>query len=494
MGTFKLGDFNITTVPSITVLGDNASADGELFYSSSSPAASAESNVAQNVKDSTVNIIALQKMQPGEAGALFNLAQAPNVFFNLRSRPIIDTNDFLFKFETSSLTDANFTSAKLPSWVSKSGLQVSPITLQAPSSGTPLKVVKAYGKYFYELDRSATSPYGTMIKAEVLLPIKTEPSYTILVYAVGRASLTNVILPVPLRISGVHLFCDASDFASTTKTFNIGNKTTQVNGPLNIKFNLYNLKASFVGNTLNSKIYSIEKTPQRASYDKYINIFGDISNSFVNAGNKSEFFNSLIIGDPSVQNYYNLDSSNISYSSTNISAPSTSVKFVLETAVGNPRTSITSTELDQFSLYFVEMFSYIEGYESGSRTLKLQTFVNGMLTYDGSMALSNSVAVNNTDTFLIRLSSDAPTSIVNGQNPELDRMFLFDYLHGTSNTSAEQMKIKSKKIIESLAYDYRNILLKSQTDLQIRNGTSSLGFKSQSSHPFLKIFSKGKPV
>ena len=47
MGTFKLGDFNITTVPSITVLGDNASADGELFYSSSSPAASAESNVAQ---------------------------------------------------------------------------------------------------------------------------------------------------------------------------------------------------------------------------------------------------------------------------------------------------------------------------------------------------------------------------------------------------------------------------------------------------------------
>ena len=288
----------------------------------------------------------------------------------------------------------------MPSWVSKSGLQVSPITLQAPSSGTPLKVVKAYGKYFYELDRSATSPYGTMIKAEVLLPIKTEPSYTILVYAVGRASLTNVIFPIPLRISGVHLFCDASDFASTTKTFNIGNKTTQVNGPSNfsgadIKINLYNLKASFVGNTLNSKAYSIEKTPQRASYDKYINIFGDISNSFVNAGSSSAFFNSLIIGDSSVQNYYNLDSSNLSSSSTNIGAPSTSVKFVLETAVGNPRTSITPTELDQFSLYFVEMFSYIEGYESGSRTLKLQTFVNGMLTYDGSMALSNSVAVNN---------------------------------------------------------------------------------------------------
>lgn len=491
MGTFKLGDFNITTVPSITVLGDNARADGELFYSSSSPAASAESNVAQNVNGSNVYILATQKKQPGNAGALFNSAEAPNVFFNLRSRPIIDANDFLFKFETSSLTDANFTSAKLSSWVSKSGLQVSPITLQAPS-GTPLKVVKAYGKYFYELDRSATSPYGTMIKAEVPLPIKTEPSYTILVYAVGRASLANMILPVTLRISGVHLFCDASDFASTAKTFNIGNKTTQVNGPSGVKFNLINLKASFVGNTLNSKIYSIEKTPQRASYNKYINIFGDISNTFVNAGSKSEFFNSLIIGDSSVQNYYNLDSSNISYSSTNISTPSTSVKFVLETAVGNPRTSITSTELDQFSLYFVEMFSYIEGYESGSRTLKLQTFVNGMLTYDGSMALSNSVAVNNTDTFLIRLSSDAPISIVNAQNPELDRMFLFDYLHGTSNTSAEQMKIKSKKIIESLAYDYRNILLKSQTDLQIRNKTSSLGFKSASSHPFLKIFSKGE--
>jgi hypothetical protein len=489
MGTFKLGGFNITNVPSINVLGDNASADDELFYSSSSPAASAESNVAQNVNGSNVNILALQKKQAGNAGALFNLAQAPNVFFNLRSRPIIDTNDFLFKFETSSLTDANFTSAKLPSWVSKSGLQVSPITLQA-SSGSPLKVVKAYGKYFYELDRLNTSPYGTTIKAEVVLPIKTEPSYTILVYAVGRASLTNVIFPVPLRISGVHLFCDASSILSATKTFNIGNQTRQVNGPFNMKINLYNLKASFVGNTLNSKIYSIEKTPQRASYNKYINIFGDISNSFVNADSKSEFFNSSIIGDASVQNYYSLDSSNISYSSTNINTPSDSVKFILETANGNPRTSITSTQLDQFSLYFVEMFSYMEGYENGSRTLKLQTFVNGMLTYDGSMALSNSVAVNNTNTFLIRLSSDAP-SIVNGQNPELDRMFLFDYLHGTSNTSAEQMKIKSKKIIESLAYDYRNILLKSQTDLQIRDKTFSLGFQSKSSHPFLKIFSKG---
>ena len=97
MGTFKLGDFNITNVPSINVLGDNASADDELFYSSSSPAASAESNVAQNVNGSNVNILALQKKQPGNAGALFNLAQAPNVFFNLRSRPIRDTNDFLFK-------------------------------------------------------------------------------------------------------------------------------------------------------------------------------------------------------------------------------------------------------------------------------------------------------------------------------------------------------------------------------------------------------------
>ena len=437
MGTFKLGGFNITNVPSINVLGDNASADDELFYSSSSPAASAESNVAQNVNGSNVNILALQKKQAGNAGALFNLAQAPNVFFNLRSRPIIDTNDFLFKFETSSLTDANFTSAKLPSWVSKSGLQVSPITLQA-SSGSPLKVVKAYGKYFYELDRLNTSPYGTTIKAEVVLPIKTEPSYTILVYAVGRASLTNVIFPVPLRISGVHLFCDASSILSATKTFNIGNQTRQVNGPFNMKINLYNLKASFVGNTLNSKIYSIEKTPQRASYNKYINIFGDISNSFVNADSKSEFFNSSIIGDASVQNYYSLDSSNISYSSTNINTPSDSVKFILETANGNPRTSITSTQLDQFSLYFVEMFSYIEGSiritGDDYNILRFQTFINGFLTYDGRTFLRKNVPIESSGTFKIKLSNDYISSKAGGVSYADTKLFLFDYISGMKDT------------------------------------------------------------
>ena len=472
MGTFKLGGFNITNVPSINVLGDNASADDELFYSSSSPAASAESNVAQNVNGSNVNILALQKKQAGNAGALFNLAQAPNVFFNLRSRPIIDTNDFLFKFETSSLTDANFTSAKLPSWVSKSGLQVSPITLQA-SSGSPLKVVKAYGKYFYELDRLNTSPYGTTIKAEVVLPIKTEPSYTILVYAVGRASLTNVIFPVPLRISGVHLFCDASSILSATKTFNIGNQTRQVNGPFNMKINLYNLKASFVGNTLNSKIYSIEKTPQRASYNKYINIFGDISNSFVNADSKSEFFNSSIIGDASVQNYYSLDSSNISYSSTNINTPSDSVKFILETANGNPRTSITSTQLDQFSLYFVEMFSGITSVDKDNNILTLQTFVNGMLTYDGSMKLKKTAPINSFGNFKISLSN-----ICGGFSSDPDvRLFLFDYLHGVSNSSFSQMKLETRNITESLVYDYRNIMLKSTSDIQLCSSLNkSLGF------------------
>ena len=52
------------------------------------------------------------------------------------------------------------------------------------------------------------------------------------------------------------------------------------------------------------------------------------------------------------------------------------------------------------------------------------------------------------------------------------------------------MRQQSQKIVEGLAYQYRNILLKSTTDLQITNSSSSLLLPPSIAHPFLNMFAK----
>jgi hypothetical protein len=66
-------------------------------------------------------------------------------------------------------------------------------------------------------------------------------------------------------------------------------------------------------------------------------------------------------------------------------------------------------------------------------------------------------------------------------------MFLFDYMHGSA-TSISNMRTNSKKIIESLCYDYKNIFLKKTTDLQISDGKKSLLFAPKIPHPYLNMY------
>ena len=436
-----------------------------------------------NINNETTELQAKQQSSSASGGKITtqNAEKLPNIFFSFRSRPAINTSELLFKFETSSLVAGDFTGNKLSSWISKSELGVSPITLQANGAETPLKVVKAYGKFFYELDR-VTSSFPNHIQAIVNLPIKTNPSYTILVYAVGRENITGVI-SLPLQINRVHLFCKNSN--TYKNNINIGDlgiyKPTL--GGKDPGINTFIPTASFVGNTLNSEEYSQANSVQRASYNKYVNI---TDRSFAVKDPLRSFFNVQIPGDSSIQKYYGLDFSNISKLRNDINNPQNDIDFVLNTHSAPGTTQNIS--LKQFSLYFVEMFSYIEGNTAGNKTLKLQTFVNGLLTYNGSMSLSNTIPIGSSGDFLIRLRNSFEGFPVTSAN---DKLFLFDYMHGISSSSAETMKKTSKNIVESLAYDYRNIILKSETDLKICDSDSGkiLGFSPTLAHPFLRFFS-----
>ena len=131
------------------------------------------------------------------------------------------------------------------------------------------------------------------------------------------------------------------------------------------------------------------------------------------------------------------------------------------------------------------MFSAITDVDKDNNILTLQTFVNGMLTYNGSMKLKKTTPINSFGTFKISLSN-----ICGGffSDPDV-KLFLFDYLHGISNSSFSQMKLETRNITESLVYDYRNIILKSTSDIQLcSSDNKSLGFSPALAHPFLNMF------
>jgi hypothetical protein len=411
---------------------------------------------------------------PAQAGTVANTQKLPNIFFNFREKTFPNTQNLLFKFETSNLVVGDFTGVKLPTWTANA--TISPNISLTNAADNPLSVVKAYDKYFYQLDR------GKAISNTITLPIKTNPCYTVLVYAVGRASGTTDIIN---QANAVHSFYDSTNQIQN-QNYNIGAITTVLGNNMTVWNRIYNPTASFIGNTLNSQYYSANHTDARTDYDNFINIRA--GNFYFPSGNiQNDTFLSFKKLAKSSQTYNIIPFANISSFKNNISSPDTAVPFVLNT-IPNPAfpATVLSTNLNTFSLYFVEMFSGITGVDKDNNILTLQTFVNGMLTYDGSMKLKKTIPIESFGTFKISLSN-----ICAGFTEDTSvKLFLFDYLHGVSNSSFSQMKLETRNITESLVYDYRNIILKSTSDIQLSSNSAntSLGFSSALVHPFLNMF------
>ena len=477
----------------------------------SSPTTTLQSNLGLNNQNNSDEFITITnpklsgvgkktvtpKGVPATGGVLLktqNTKNLPNIFFNFKEKTFTNYKDLLFKFETSNLVDADFIGTKLPTWFGNT--DVSSISLTNASN--PLSVVKAYGKYFYQLDRT-TSLLDNSISNTVTLPIKTNPSYTIFVFGVGTQTVGQGNADRLSRVNVLHTFCDSNNPKANSKNYNIGQIQTlsqgQVGGSGNNQAR-YSSKptASFVGNTLNSAKY----TPQaytKSAYDRFINIYDknfssilDENESYLTASYQNNF-DEFIRNDPYGQNKYNP----LCYSNVNKAIPYS--PFVL-----NRKTTLNvddNINLNYFSLHFVEMFSYIEGSISivndNYTILRLQTFINGFLTYDGRTFLKKNIPIESSGTFKIKLSNDYISSKNGGATYDDTKLFLFDYIHGISNSSVSTMKQTSRNIVESLLYDYRNIILKSTTDIQFSNSTSALPITSTSFpptliHPFLKMF------
>jgi len=428
---------------------------------------------------------------PATGGVLLttkNTKNLPNVFFNFRKKTFTNYKDLLFKFETSNLVDADFDGVKKPTWIGNTN--VSSISL-TDAVNNPLSVVKAYGKYFYQLDRTRN------ISNIVTLPIKTNPSYTIFVFGVGTQTVGQNNDDRLSRVNVLHTFCDNDNPKANSKNYNIGQiqaLSSGIVGGSGNKQPRYSSKptASFVGNTLNSVKYTPNSYPKN-EYDNFINIYNvNFSSTLDESDGLSSFqnnFQEFLTYSSFGENKYNP----LCYSNVNKTIPYSNFVLNTKTVLNVP----VNLNLNYFSLHFVEMFSYIEGSiritDNDYNILRLQTFINGFLTYDGRTFLRKNIPIESSGTFKIKLSNDYISSKAGGVSYTDTKLFLFDYMHGISNSSVSTMKQTSRNIVESLLYDYRNIILKSTTDIQLSNSTSALPITSTSFpptliHPFLKMF------
>lgn len=376
----------------------------------------------------------------------------PIVYFNFKSNDL-NTSDLLFRFKTSNLTNTEF-GTSTNSWTSDSLIKDN-LTL-VTSGGNYLKVVKAYDKYFYELD--ATRKLTTV----ATLPVRTNPSYTILVFGLGRNS----------ESSSFNVFQDTNyihNFQENTNPTWYGSMPSQF---INIgKINNSTFTASFIGNTLNSAKYASALRAYQDLYKNYVNISSSLF--WLN-------FNGFM-ANTSVQKYLPFYTGNIKTLRSDINNPSTEQAFRVYTNSGS------YVDMQFFSLFFVEMFCYFDSdsTNSSSNILNLETYINGQQTFTGKQYISKTITFDDFNSYNISLANQCLTGA--GTSSNGTRLFLFDYMHGITN-SETKMRQNSNKIIESLVYNYRNLFFKNTSDLQICNNSSSILFPPKVPHPFLNMF------
>jgi hypothetical protein len=372
----------------------------------------------------------------------------PIVYFNFKQNDFYDQN-LMFRFKTSNLTSSDLTGNTISTWTSDSTAGLA-LTLTGTNK---LKVVKAYDKYFYELIANSD-----ISNAAVSLPVKTSPAYTVFVFALGLDNFADEPLRLLAGSNIIHKFVHNNNQNNFFNPYaNIVNFGKETNG-------FSNFFASFVGGTLNSPKYLPSRT----------------GNTYPFSYNNPDayFWNNInyYLGKPN-QSFSKFNVFNIRNLRNDITAPTVAQDFQLFTNVS------TSVNMKTFSLFFVEMFTYVteDVANANAFTVNFETIINGQQTFLGKQSLNGTTVLDTNTNYIISLNNKTVTGY------PAARMFLFDYLHGTANT-IPQMRSNSKKIIEALTYDYRNIFLKKTTDLQISNNEKSLLFAPKIPHPFLNMF------
>lgn len=397
--------------------------------------------------------------------------QMPNVFLNIKSYDY-STGNLVFRLKTDSLTSADV--GNYYSGWSGDAYITTGVNLTGSSSNT-LQVVSGYNNYFYEL-RSNDSIKNT----GVYLPVTDNPCYTVFVFGIGKTFGTsndsqnfyNVFTGCNIIHKFVQTYSETYPyFNSEMNVFNIGKENTFTTGDPNFtKF-----FTSFTASTYNTPKYLLQKYKNKLKYNNPQSTFWSDFNSF-NQSSTSTYNDDQSFNGASI---FNLSSSKTELSNNTINEP-----FALST------NGVSTVDLNLFSLFFVEMFSYTlkNSTNSDFNILKFETYINGKNTFIGSQYVDKQASIDSAYNYTIELSNKNVSS-VSGDS----RMFLFDYLQGTGS-SYQDIRNQSETIVNSLAYKYKNLLLKSTSDMQIANSNSSLYMQPKLGHDFINIYCNGLNV
>lgn len=449
-----------------------------------------ESAGGQTSSQGNQTIQVVQSGTAAEAGKLNYNATGylPNIYLNLKNHSF-NNNNLLFRLKTG--TNLSTVGSTTTNWAGDTA--ISSFTLTDSGAVANLQVVEAYGIKFYKLAN------GKVIQSYLTTTPRRSPSYTVLVFGLGKdgavgSSQGDILKLLTRRFSSVHKFIENptsnpwlySNQGNSFYNFSLTTPLIDRSGSNDAERKIF--RACFAGSTLNIPKYFARGQEEAGKFNIY------------EAG---------LITKPSFVNDFNnwkenSSSRNIPYSNK-IIIDDAFTKFKLPTlgsapnALANNTTPVavtidngSSTTYETFSMFFVEMFSYFNGITGSVNNvpfeeLVIETRINNQTVYKTTVPFKRDADLSSDLRYNIALSSNMDGSEVDSTKA----MFLFDYLHGFAQDEASMRK-QSKNIIESLAYDYRSLMIKSSTDLQIGSNAKTLLFPLTVPHPFLNIYAREK--
>jgi hypothetical protein len=379
----------------------------------------------------------------------------PNIYFNIRKNSF-DSKSLYFRFKTSDIASSAGTTTD--TWTSDSNL-LSGLSLTGHAGC--LTVTQAYGQKFYEL--ASTKSIGI---SNFSFNVPKNPTYAFLVYALANASTTTALYKDSNQIHKFQAFSDSGILPIYNNSYTAGkyNQPEQNYGLFSLSPLLSNQFISPFQQRNGLNVINIDNYNFPYNFSSFLRS-GVVTPSGVNNINPPpEFISNKIF--------------NLCNTPNSLSSPTaTNTPFIINQGGSD-------IPLNTFSLFFVEMYSYLElppsnQQDASYNILNVITKINGLTHYTTKILIKPD----------INYSNNINCNISIGNNPGSGgvRMFLFDYLYGTSR-DVSSMTQDRNLILESLGYDNRKVLLKSSSDLQMTNATSSLRFPASLSHPFLNMY------
>ncbi len=479
---------DMTVVTKVIVSKETETAEGTIQSNFIAKTTSVESVVqgagGQTSSQANQTVQVVETGTAASAGKFNFTSYTPNIFLNLR-RHTFTGNNLIFRLRTDNLTGSAGDVSS--TWTDNSGS--SSMVLTSSSATNDLKIVTSNGLKFYELARAKKIKQSFDIT-----PVKS-PSYTILVFALAKdasPSSTNTYNSMLLQVNAIHKFVESSsvsqgwvDSGFNQKFYNFSpqNYNARNSGatdPLVVK-------SVFAGSYLNNPGFFARSSNEANGFNIAESSFYLDFNGWVKTSKARSYFNGQqkpYLSEETLSSpFRNTKIFNLGSTSNSLAAATTATPV----SVYNGLTTVT---YDAFSMFFVEMFAYFNGkvgiYQNKPyEELVFETRINGQLTFSNVIPFNPLSDLSAKKTYNIALGNESYSN-----NIDTVPMYLFDYLHGSA-FDEPSMRKTSKQIIESLAYAYRNLLIKSSSDLQITNSSNAILFPLNISHPFMNVYAKG---